>query len=453
MRPLVQDFSGLFERHRAGVELTARLLWLGPVVVASAVFLVPVWSQRHNPSYQADFHAFYCAAVVAKGGGSPYLALPLATCEQHIQPFSAAGATVSLITAPLSGYFLAFLAPLTALSPLAAAMVWTVILVAAYIILLWALSRLTGVPIVAVTLATIVLGLLVPMVTGQPTPIAVALLCCGALALRRGYAHLGAALIAVSTIEPHFGVPAAIATFVAVPRTRAAIVVSAAILALLSISMLGITENVEYIRNVLPETIHDQARFDDQYSFTYLLTFLHVPVDTAITGGRLSYALLVIVGIVLGTRLGGRMRDPAVPPLMCSACAVVGGPYVHAEHFLAAIPALLLLTTWTRGAQRWGVIAATVLVAAPAKIIAIYVGALPPTSIESYPTGEITATTTSESVWQHEIAAQTGHLIPFLTKLPVWIGLTVMLCTAILLHYSKAVGTARRPVPQTLEDV
>ena len=166
---LPRAFFGLLGRHRPA--LSSPLAFAGSHWLLSLLqsFLsgLDAEAQLHLPT---DFHAFYCRAVVARSGGSPYLALPLATCEQHLVSVSAASETVSLITAPLSGYFLAFLVPLTALSPTAAAAVWTV-LVAAFIVMVWALNRLTGVPIVTVTLAILVLGLLVPMATGQPTAI------------------------------------------------------------------------------------------------------------------------------------------------------------------------------------------------------------------------------------------------------------------------------------------
>ena len=266
-----------------------------------------------------------------------------------------------------------------------AAAMWCALLTAVFFFSSIALARLSGLPYGWVLAALFPLGLVVPIEEGQLVPLSVALLAGATLALRARRDGLGAVLAAAATIEP---------------------------------------------------------RFDDQYSLTYVLSWLRVPLAAAIALGMASYWLAMLLGIGAGVLLSRRYHDVRWLVFVPAALSVCGGPFLHEEHLLAAVPLALLLAASASHSARISSIVAAALVAWPAKFAAIYFNA---------PGGPIHVDVTTvlwagpplalaDVAWGARIAADSGHLPFLLVKFTSWIGLS-MLVFDVLCRLKRRGGT------------
>src|SRR5262249_43985956 len=78
--------------------------------------------------------------------------------------------------------------------------------------------------------------------------------------------------------------------------------------------------------------------------------------------GELSYAVMLVVSIVLGRRMAQRLGRPELLAYLPAACSIVAGPYVHMVDLAFAIPAALVLTASLRGTARTlGIVALSLL--------------------------------------------------------------------------------------------
>jgi hypothetical protein len=179
---------------------------------------------------------------------------------------------------------------------------------------------------------------------GQVVPLVVALLCAAALAARAGRFGLAAALGALSTIEPHLGLPACLALFVCAPQSRKALLACAGVAAVLSLWFAGPAVCLEYVRDVLPAHARSQVgQFGVQYSLTALLFALGATVPAALWAGTLSYVAMVAAGIAVARALAARYGDAAFLVLLPPAFALALGTFVHLAQMAVALPALALL--------------------------------------------------------------------------------------------------------------
>jgi hypothetical protein len=248
------------------------------------------------------------------------------------------------------------------------------------------------------------------------------------LALRAGRDGFGAVLAATATIEPHIGLPACVAIFIARPRARLAMAATTLVLLALGERVTGLTAMFEYVQRVLPAHVAAEARFDDQYSLTYVLSWLRVPIDTAIALGSASYWFALVLGVGAGILLSRRYDDVRWLVFVPAALSVCGGPYVHEEHLLAAVPLALFLVSSASNAARASSMVAAALVAWPAKFAAIYFHA-PGGSIHIDVTTVLSAgppLALAGDAWGARIAADSGHLPFLLLKLPSWMGLSML---------------------------
>jgi hypothetical protein len=405
--------------------------------VLLALFLVML---AHTPLLQmhrayfafGDLRAFYCAARVARAGGDPYRAEPLGACERGLVGMRA---TNFVVPAPLPGYAIALFEPLARLPFSAVAALWCALLGATLFGLAAALAALTRWAYVYVLAACLPLAFMVPVDQGQVVPLAVLCVAVAALLMVRGRDVPAALLAALSTVEPHLGLPVCAALFIARPRSRPALLIAALAAAGLAVLAVGPAGVAEYAARVLPEHIAAEAGFDDQFSLTYLLRWLHVPVGTAIAAGQTSYWLLAAAGIAVALclrRISGDERWLLFVPL---ACSVAGGPYVHEEHLLAAVPLAILVAATASTRMRVLAGTALVLTAWPAVFLlrqlrTPHMSIVIPVGMVAPPAGPLPLL--ADGAWASRIEPLTGHATLFFAKLPSWLGLALVIGFVVL---------------------
>jgi len=317
----------------------AALLALGlqTGVVARAGFIV------------GDFRAFYCAARVASHGANPYDAQPLHDCEAAVGAarFFAKNPGVT-IPAPLPGYVIGALVPLSLLPFGVAAGVWVTLLLLAWVAGVIALSRVAGVGR-EISFAVFALSLgAISLPFGEVVPFSVAFICMAAAFARKGSWRAAALCAAGAMVEPHLGLPAAAALAAWAPRSRATLVVLFAAMGAISLLVLGPAINVEYFTSVLPSHALSEATRDTQYSLTAVLAAAGVPAAAAAKAGALWYLALLALGIFVGGRLAQRTANDAFVVCVPPAFAVFGGTFIHITQIAVALPAAVLLVPYCR---------------------------------------------------------------------------------------------------------
>jgi len=293
----------------------------------------------------ADFRAFACGARVLARGGDPYRTEPLRTCEQAAtRMFGLTMFDGLVLPAPLPPYALTLFAPLGLLPFPAASILWFLISIGAVAYASIALARLGGFPLPVAVLAMLGGAAYVSLPLGQVVPLVVALLCGAGLAARAGRFRLAAVACALTTIEPHVGLPACLALFCCAPRARGALLACVAAAAALSLLVAGPALCLEYVRDVLPAHARSQiGAFGLQYSLTGLLFALGASARVALLAGAISYVAMVVAGITLARALAARYGDAAFLVLLPPAFALTLGTFVHLAQMGAALPALALL--------------------------------------------------------------------------------------------------------------
>ena len=438
-------------RRVATKDVVNILMTLGLAALLGLYISVRIDRSRTEFFTFGDLRAFYCAAQVAGGGSDVYRAEPLGACERALVEMPASNI---VLPAPLPGHAIAVLQPLATVAFPIASIIWSVCLLIAFFACSGLLTRLTRFPYIPMLVTALPLGCLIPIDLGQLVPIAVILLV-GATALLSCKNDRAAALLtAVATIEPHIGLPVCIALFVGRPRTRPVFVFATTVFAILCIHTVGLHETVEYVMRVLPEHISAEARYDAQYSLTYLLSSLGAPLADAVRIGQLSYWLIATAGIAVAIRLTSFTQDERFLMFVPMAFSVIGGPYVHEAHLYAAIPLAILLVTSCEKRLKPLFIVALALVAWPARFIFIALDV--PAIVTRINLGNLTTPAASmpllaDSAWAARIASNTGHALPFATKFPAWIGLSILLAgTTIRVCASKRLTKAVRTLGNSI---
>ncbi|MGZ7042190.1 MAG: hypothetical protein ACXVH7_10405, partial [Thermoanaerobaculia bacterium] len=136
---------------------------------------------------------------------------------------------------------------------------------------------------------------------------------------------------------------AAIAFFVRYKSGRVVLVLSFALLAMLSLVFGGVAQNIEYLTSVLPAHSLSEVSRDNQYSLSTVVASFGVPDAQAVLAGSISYAIMIVLGVLVALRLARRYYEPAFVVLIPPALALLGGSFVHTVEMAAAVPAGLLL--------------------------------------------------------------------------------------------------------------
>jgi glycosyl transferase family 87 len=327
------------------------------------VHFAPRDTALRPPALNFDFRAFYCAGFVANDRADPYRAEPLRTCERSVGDQYPRASNV-VLPAPLPGYVVALFGLLARLPFGVAGWVWSLLLLVAVAVTVVALRAVTGLPLATIIAAVGVADGWATVVLGQPVPLVVAgVALCGWQLERKRFVWAGLAA-ALTLLEPHMGLPVCIATFLFVPQTRAVLAACVALAFAGSIAVLGTHESIEYVARVLPAQVAAEAAAQEQYSLTYVLHRLGADDADAVAAGNISYALAVLLGLMLARRLARETGGAAFVPFIPAGAAVVGGPYVHLHQIAAAMPAALLCVA-RAPLHRRAFVSAVVLLAVP----------------------------------------------------------------------------------------
>jgi hypothetical protein len=318
----------------------------------------------NNPT---DFVAFYCAGAVASRGADPYRAEPLRSCERAAFALSQVPMVRYLVVpGPLPGYDIAFFGAYARFVPFRLACVlWAGLLAVCVGLTVWTLSAVTGLRPVFVFAALAGSDLYASLVPGQLVPLVVAALAGCGYFLSRGAPRLAAACACVTLVEPHLGLPVALALFVWEPAARLRIATGVAALALLALAFLGPAANAEYVARVLPaQAATEGLEFSRQYGLSAAAHALGIPAAASVALGALSYLVMLALGVAFARRAARRFDSAALLAFVPAAAVLVGGAYLHIASMAAAVPLALVLCARS-GVLRPVAFAATAALAIP----------------------------------------------------------------------------------------
>jgi hypothetical protein len=317
--------------------------------IGGAVLAYLVWHPPVISSVNQDFSAFYCAARVLSQGADPYRYGPLRTCELPVAAYVAA--TNAVVPDPRPPYAIAVFIPLSKLDYVRASFLWSLVILAAGVVVVWTVTRFTSLSPLLVALCTLPALWIAPLQNGASATVVIAFLCAAAAAAVANRNVLAAVLIGFASIEPHVALPAALSLVIFRPATRLPLVVTGLVIVVISIVSAGAFINAEYIQQVLPAHAASEIGSRYQYSLSSVLYFFGVPQGSALLAGALQYGLFVVAGILVANSL--RQELPAVVVLAPVAFAVGGGTFVHLGQIVAAIPFGLLLASRFHSIAAW----------------------------------------------------------------------------------------------------
>jgi hypothetical protein len=313
-----------------------------------------------------DFRAFYCAARVASFRADPYRAQPLGSCESAVSPHGLFQKKFNVtVPAPLPGYAIAALEPLSRLPFTAAAVLWLALLLGGLAVCVATLARFAGASW-GVALAAFAFSLGVASIPlGEIVPLAVAATCLSAYFAWRERWTAAAITAAIALIEPHIGLPVCIGLAVWAPATRVVLAVAVIALGSLSLLALGWATNVEYFTSVLPAHALSEASRNTQFSLTSVLASFGVPENAAVRAGFIWYAGMLAAGVAVAGTLARRTGNLAFLVCVPAAFAVFGGTFVHVTQIAVALPAAILFLSYAHTPWRPIGIVALLLLAVP----------------------------------------------------------------------------------------
>ncbi len=336
-----------------------RRAWIGAAIVLATLTALGAQAEIVDRTgfLMGDFRAFYCAARVVSHAGDPYRTEPLRSCETSIgsQRFFEKNPGVT-IPAPLPGYAIAALVPLSLLPFGFAATLWTLLLLLAWIACVAALARFAGVSWeIALGVFALSLGV-ISLPFGEVVPVALAFICLSAYCAWRGRRRAAALCAAGAMIEPHLGLPICLALAVWMPQTRVVLALSLGGLAALSLALIGPAANLEYFTSVLPAHALSEVTRDTQYSLTAVLSAFGISQVTAVRAGMLWYVAMLAAGALAGGMLAKRTRNHAFLVCVPPAFAVFGGTFIHITQLAAALPAAALVIAYSARSRALAVV-------------------------------------------------------------------------------------------------
>jgi hypothetical protein len=298
-----------------------------------------------------DFGAFYCAGKVVLLRQDPYRVEPLLDCERHLTIIDPRweGKMVheGVNAAPLPGYDFIPLAALAALPTQLAVTVFGLLLLCVTAVTGYCLARMSPLPPIA-AFAIAFVGITYGAAPyGQLAPFAIAAVAAAALLLRLGKQRRAALVASVALIQPLFGLPILVATFLFVPRTRLMIGMIVVALVLCSVAAVGMHGMIEY-PSVL--SIHARAELNApfQYSLTWLIHAFGGSATIALLAGSVSYIVFFAICLLVLARTGEPAIETGAIVLLPAAFSVFGGAYVHIHQISVALLAAIVLAYPTR---------------------------------------------------------------------------------------------------------
>ncbi len=351
---VIRNLAGL---AKAGQSVRSSALGLA-ILFSALVFIVAGHDiafpkKSRTASAGTDFRAFYCSGVAANKKASPYLLEPLRSCEHRVQP-APGWADELVIPSPLPGYDIALFAVLAHAPYAIAKAAWLAVSLGCLFLAAWFLATLTRLPALMILLGLSLIDGYVPLGYGQLPPVVVAALCAAAYFTERRRYAAAAAAAAVSLLEPHLGLPACLAMFIWIPKTRVALLAAGAFLALTSGLATGLAGNVAYFTRFLPEQAAAEIVAIDQYGLSHELHVAGLTDRTALSAGLVSYVIMMVIGVFLARRAATALSSDSLIVLLPVAAALFGGSFVHDIQFAAALPCAFMLAArakvWQKGA-------------------------------------------------------------------------------------------------------
>lgn len=292
-----------------------------------------------------DFKSFYCSARVVLSRGDPYSTAPLSHCESQSAPAPLfVTKPGEVLPAPLPGYVIAAFVPFALLPFPVACALWLLLSIAAIVAgaILFERAGVGNAWTIAVALAILFVADCLPV--GELPPIAFAGLALAVWGAREGRAWPLGIGVALTFTEPQIGIALFVAACALGKRTAFAAIAAAVVLGIVSLLVLGIAGNLEYVRVVLPAHLLSELPSVLQYSLSWMLYRVGVSAGLSILAGRLCW--LVMLGVTFAfARSSFARAQPHIALLAAPAFAVVGGPFLHLDHIALAVPAALWLAT------------------------------------------------------------------------------------------------------------
>jgi hypothetical protein len=308
------------------------------VLVVTAALALGV---RGDVGHQS-FKAFYCAGTAVRERSDPYRVEPLRSCERGFESKPMPAGYVE--PAPLPGYDLAAFALLSVLPPRLAAALVAVALALAAVLSARALADFLPVPSFAALLALAPLTLL-NVAYGETAPFALVALCASAYFLSTRRWHIAGCAATLALVQPNVGLPAVLALLFFAPRARAAVLLSAAALGIISLGTLGAAQNVEYFTQVLPRLASAELVAADQYGLSRLLYAAGVSATLSLLLAKIWFVCAAALGIAIAGRLAARGGHDFLLPLLPPAAVLLFGIYLHDIQILIALPAAIAIAT------------------------------------------------------------------------------------------------------------
>ena len=312
------------------------------------VQLVHSWrgaaGEPRDASLTRDFKAFYCAGAVVNAGEDPYRNAPLQRCGSRTGAVPAFAQT-GVWPAPLPGYDLALFRAFALLPYRTAAIAFLALSVAAAFVTIVLVARMSAAPPIVVFAAVAPVLVFGCLEWGQLPPLLACALAVAAYAARARRDTVAALACVLAMIEPHVGLPVCVAAFLWLPRYRFAIAAGMVVLAVLSVATIGIADNLEYARSVLPLHARAEAPAVNQFSLTWIAHVLGAPDGLATLLGSVDYAAMTVLAVVLAGRIARSNDAPEAVALVPPPVVLLGGTFVHATQIAVTIACGLVLAS------------------------------------------------------------------------------------------------------------
>ena len=313
-------------------------------IVALALILsirtFATWNSAKPANGMMDLRAFWCAGKAVSEKANPYLTEPLRSCEHSISEVLLRRWPNAVIPFVHPGYDAAAFAALARLPFGPAATLFLALAFASLGCAMWLLVRTLDMPWPLVTAS---LGISIGLPTllyGQVTAFELLAVAASAAALSAGRDRLAGALASLTLLEPHIGLFVVLATAAVVRGARITLAAGTGLLAVLAIVATGPAPQMMWLSGLGLQAIAE-ARYEGQYSLTYVLTLFGVPTAAALALGAASTLALLTASVLVARRVSQPGRAAVV--LVPTAFAVVGGTFIHLTQIALAIPAALLL--------------------------------------------------------------------------------------------------------------
>lgn len=358
---------------RTRVALGRRSPWrfaLGVAGVVCALALASTLGFRllDAPAFEYDLLPFYCGGAAVAAGRDPYLAEPLRTCE-HANSAAVDNGRAYVVPDPLPAYDQAFFAAASRVDFLWLRRIWYALEIAAFAATVVLLARVTGAGALVVASALVLADFWCSSLLGQLVPFSVLGLVLvawglGAASVATADPAAGASLrafavgagIVLAMVEPHLGLPAALAVALWGGRFRIPAIAGLAFLAVVSLLAVPLSVVLEYVTRVAPAHVLSEVNNQDQYGTAYAFHRLGASEHLATTLASVTYGVFLVVAMVVARGVA-RVYGGAMLPLAATAFVLVGTPFLHLPQLAAALPAALLLAARSRSRGAGAIVA------------------------------------------------------------------------------------------------